>query len=395
MSTAGPSGGAAGAADAPFEAPRYGAGSLADLAPSVLASLGVRGEPNVLGLPPVRRACVLLIDGMGWELLLAHREHAPFLSSLIDAPATRPALTAAFPTTTATSLTTFGTGAVPGHHGIVGYKVVVPGTDTVLNQLRWGEESGVDPEEWQPLTTAYQRAERAGVTTGYVASAAYEHSRLTRATARGSGYLPADDLTSVAVRTAAALTRGERSLVFAYHPDLDGYGHRFGIASDHWRIHLGQVDRLVEQIAGALPPDAALYITADHGMVDSDPAQRVDLEADPELRRGVRVVAGEARMRQVYTEPGATEDVRAAWAERLGPAALVLTREEAVAAGYYGPATDGAVRERIGDVLAVARGSATLVLPEAEPLESGLVGQHGSLTPAELSIPLLAATTVR
>ncbi|WP_017594308.1 alkaline phosphatase family protein [Nocardiopsis potens] len=387
MTTAVPGG------DAPFEAPRYGAGSLADLAPSVLASLGVPGEPNALGLPPARRACVLLIDGMGWEPLLAAREHAPFLSSLIGAPAARPPLTAAFPTTTATSLTTFGTGAAPGHHGIVGYKVVVPGTDTVLNQLRWGAEAGVEPEEWQPLTTVYQRAERAGVATGYVASAAFEGSRLTRATARGSSYLPADDLTSVAVRVSAELAARERSLVFAYHADLDSYGHLHGVGSDHWRVHLGQVDRLAEQIAGALPPDTALYITADHGMVDSDPGQRVDLEADPELRRGVRVVAGEARMRQVYTEPGAAEDVRSAWAERLGPAAAVLTREEAVAAGYYGPATDGAVRERIGDVLAVARGAAALVLPAAEPAESRLVGQHGSLTPAELSIPLLAATT--
>lgn len=372
----------------PFDVPGYGTASLADLAPSVLASLGVDGEPDVLGLPPARRACVLLVDGLGWEALLAHRERAPFLSSLIGDAAP---ITAGFPTTTATSLTSFGTGLAPGHHGVVGYKVAVPGRDTVLNQLRW--DADVDPESWQPCTTVYQRAERAGVATGYVAAGAYEGSGLSRASARGSRYLPANDITELAVRAGAAMSTGERSLVFVYHADLDAYGHMFGMDSDYWRLHLGHVDRLAEQVAEALPPDAALYVTADHGMVDTGPGCRIDVEADPVLMRGVRVLAGEARVRQVYTVPGAAADVRDAWAERLEGRARVMTREEAVGAGLFGRVDDG-VRERIGDVLAVATGSCALVAPRAEPVESALVGQHGSLTPEELRVPLLTYTTI-
>ncbi|GAB3496281.1 alkaline phosphatase family protein [Nocardiopsis coralliicola] len=372
-----------------FEEPRYGAGALTDVAPSVLASLGVPGEPNVLGLPPARRACVLLVDGLGWEQLLAARRHAPFLASLLpgEGGAGGP-ITASFPTTTATSLTSLGTGTEPGHHGIVGFKVAVPGSGLVLNQLTW--DPSVDPEEWQPCATAYERAERAGVAAAYVGPAAFEGSGLNRAWARGGRHVGAESATDVAVHAAQALAAADRSYVVAYHSDLDSYGHLFGAGSEHWRTHLGMVDRLAERLAALLPPGSALYVTADHGMVDIDPALRIDLDAEPALQEGVRVRAGEARMRQVYTAAGAAADVRAAWSERLAGHADVLLRDEAIAAGYFGP-VDDRVRPRIGDVVALARGSAALVATRSEPFESSLAGQHGSLTPAELRIPLLRA----
>src|SRR5580704_6929615 len=62
--------------------PRYGESTLADLATSVLASLGIDGEANPLGLPAADRACLVVIDGMGWELRRAHPAAAPFLAEL-------------------------------------------------------------------------------------------------------------------------------------------------------------------------------------------------------------------------------------------------------------------------------------------------------------------------
>ncbi|MBV2363625.1 alkaline phosphatase family protein [Streptomonospora sp. NEAU-YY374] len=356
--------------------------------PSVLASLGVPGEPNPLDLPPVRRACVLVVDGMGWEPLLAHRAHAPFLSDLLDSAAP---ITAGFPTTTATSLTSLGTGLAPGHHGVVGYQVALPGTDRLFNHLLWRDE--VDPLVWQPHATVYERAERAGVRTAYVADGSYEGSGLSVALARGSTYVPAATITELAVRAGASLAAHDRALVLVYHPLLDGYGHRYGIGSAYWRAELGQVDRLAEQVAAALPPDSALYITADHGMVDVGEADRVDVETPAGFRAGVRVLAGEARVRQVYTREGAAEDTAAAWGELLGDRARVLLREEAVAEGLFGGVEDR-VGPRIGDVLAVARGTTVLLAPELEPGPSRFVGHHGSLTTAELNVPLLRVTTV-
>lgn len=371
-----------------FAVPEYGTATLADLAPSVLASLGVPGEPNPLGLEPSRRACVLLIDGMGWELLRAHRRYAPFLHSLLPAGTV---LSAGFPTTTATSLTSYGTGTAPGHHGILGYKVAIPGRDRLINQLRWDNE--VDPEVWQPCRTIYQRAEAAGVAASYVAAGAFEHGAFTRASARGSRYQPANALSELVVKAEAALHADERSYVFVYHSDLDTLGHMFGADSAYWRYQLGYIDRLAEQITGVLPPGTALYITADHGMVDISDRGRIDVQTDPELEAGVRLLGGEPRVRHVYTRPGAAADVLDTWRERLAGRAAVLSREEAVAEGWFGDAVAEEFLPRIGDILAVAYGDTALTAPATEEIESRLVGMHGSLTAAELRIPLLRTTS--
>ncbi|MGH3159381.1 MAG: alkaline phosphatase family protein, partial [Streptosporangiaceae bacterium] len=60
--------------------PAYGEETLADLASSLLASLGVAAEANPLGLPETPRACLLIVDGLGWELLRGHQAAAPFLA---------------------------------------------------------------------------------------------------------------------------------------------------------------------------------------------------------------------------------------------------------------------------------------------------------------------------
>ena len=167
--------------------PSYGSATLADLSSSILASLDPHAPPeqNVLGLAPAQRACLLIVDGLGWELLRDHPAAAPFLSEL--ARNSRP-ITAGFPATTATSLASLGTGSPPGQHGMLGYKVLVPGADLVLNALHW--DSRVDPRQWQPLPTVYERAAAAGIAAVHVARSAFRGRGLTIATLRGAELRP-------------------------------------------------------------------------------------------------------------------------------------------------------------------------------------------------------------
>jgi hypothetical protein len=364
--------------------PRYGEASLADLATSVLASLGVPDEANPLGLAPADRACLLVIDGLGWELLRQQPATAPFLAEL--AISGRP-LTAGFPATTVTSLTSLGTGLPPGQHGVLGYQVLVPGTGRLLNALRWDKR--VDPLAWQPAPTVFERAAAAGVLPLRVAQGAFRDSGLSRAAMRGAHYRSADTLGALAGRAASALAAEPRAFAMVYEAGLDGTGHALGCASDAWRFQLAHVDRLAEQLAGALPPGTALYITADHGMVDVAPADRIDIDATPALRDGVAVLGGEPRARHVYARPGAAGDVLDTWRALLGSAAWVLSRDEAIAEGWFGPVSPGN-RERIGDVVAAAAGAGALVARTAEPKESALIGMHGSMTAADQLVPLLA-----
>jgi type I phosphodiesterase/nucleotide pyrophosphatase len=363
--------------------PRYGESTLSDLASALLAALGVPGEDDPLGLPPASRACLLVVDGLGWELLRDQPAIAPFLSELAvnSAP-----LTAGFPATTVTSLSSLGTGRPPGQHGMLGYQVAVPGTSKMLNGLRW--DNSVDPRVWQPGSTIYERAAAAGVQTYRVAASALERTGLSAAVMRGTEYRPADSLGALVAQAANALRESDRALVTVYHGQLDGTGHTFGAASDAWRYHLGHVDKLAEQLAATLPAGTPLYVTADHGMVDVAPDDRIDVDTVPELREGVAMLGGEPRARHVYTKPGAAEDVLAAWAEVIGDRAWVLRRDEAIAAGWFGP-VDPALAPRIGDVVAAPAGPFAIVATRAERLESSLIGMHGSLTSADQLVPLL------
>jgi Type I phosphodiesterase / nucleotide pyrophosphatase len=368
--------------------PRYGESSLADLACSVLASLGARSEPNPLSLPDVDRVCLLVVDGMGWELLRDHQAAAPFLSEL--AVTGRP-LTAGFPATTATSLASLGTGRPPGQHGVLGYQVAVPGEGRLLNALRWDQR--VDPVEWQPGSTIFERAAQAGISTFRVAHHALGPTGLSIATMRGAEVVPADTLGALVAEAASTLRSSDRALAMVYHGELDATGHVFGCTSDAWRYQLGHVDRLAEQLVGALPPGTALYVTADHGMVDVPEQDRVDADELPALRAGVALLGGEPRARHVYTEPGAAGDVLTTWREILGPRAWVASRDEAIADGWFGPVAP-AMEPRIGDVIMAPAGPSAVVATQAEPRESALVGMHGSLTSADQLVPLLSLSVM-
>src|ERR1700691_3914472 len=171
--------------------PSYGTATLADLSSSILASLDPEAPPeqNVLGLAETQRACLLIVDGLGWELLRDHPAVAPFLSEL--ARNSKP-ITAGFPSTTVTSLGSLCTGRPPGQHGILGYQVIIPGENRLLHGLRWAPR--VDPLQWQPLPTIYERAAEAGIAAVHVAQGSFRGTGLTVATMRRAGLRPADSM---------------------------------------------------------------------------------------------------------------------------------------------------------------------------------------------------------
>ncbi|MFF5178398.1 alkaline phosphatase family protein [Micromonospora sp. NPDC000316] len=370
--------------------PDHGGDRLADVLPSALAVLGVPGSPDPLGLAPaltgVRRVAVLLVDGLGWYQLPTAAPYAPTLAGLA-ATVARP-LIAGFPSTTPTSLVSLGTGVAPGAHGVLGFTVRVPGTDRVLTHTDWAADPS--PLRWQPVPTQLERARAAGVAVSVVSRPEFGGSGLTLAANRGGDFRGAAGAEDVAATMLAALAAGPGpTLVSGYHADLDRHGHLSGVDSAPWRIAATEVDTLLARLVDGLPPDAALLVTADHGQLDIPAAHRFDLDTDPRLRAGVRLVAGEARVRYLHVEPGAADDVVAAWSEVLGAAARVHTRDEVVAGGWFGPVPEDHLG-RIGDVVVTCNDTYAVMATRTErPMASRLVAYHGSDTAAELTVPLL------
>ncbi len=325
---------------------------------------------------------MFLVDGLGTRQLARYAHAAPYLSSL---PVVDDRATAGVPSTTATSLTSLGTALPPGSHGVVGYSSRIPGTDRLLFALGW--DAAVDPRQWQPHPTTFDRLRAAGVAVSVVNKREFEGSGLTEAAHRGAEFVGADKVgerIAETLRTSATTP----SLTYLYDGDLDWTGHRHGVASTAWLQQLAIIDAEAEQLREALPASVRLLVVADHGMVDADPDRRFDVDAIPALGDGVALFGGEARFRQLYCARGAVADVVATWRETLGDAAEVLTREDAVARGWFGPVSP-TVAPRLGDVLVACRDAASVVSTVGWSHEARLVGLHGSLTPDEMLIPLL------
>ncbi|MQA77456.1 MAG: alkaline phosphatase family protein [Streptosporangiales bacterium] len=363
--------------------PRYGETTLAELFPAILGALGVPvGGPN-LRLGSADRGCLLLVDGLGRAQLRAHTDTASYLTSLRE-PAQ---LTSCAPSTTATSIVSFGTGRPPGAHGVLGFKVRVPGEARMLNHLHWSDR--VDPVVWQPEPTVFGRATAAGMPAFFVGPESFRDSGLTVAATRGASYLNAETADERVDAAAAALARVDRGFAYVYWGEVDLAGHVYGTASQEWRDAVAAVDAMVLRLCERLPSGTLLWVTSDHGMVDIGAEGKIDAEATPGLVDGVLLLGGEPRFRHVYARSGAAADVLRSWHEVLAGRAWVVSRDEAVESGWFGPRVERSMLARIGDVLAVPYARWAVVAPRAEPQATALIGYHGSLTRAELDVPLL------
>ena len=318
--------------------------TLSDLVPAMGRVLTGQRSAG-LGLPEARRYVFLLVDGMGRENLEQSRHLAPALSDMQVCHD----LTCQVPSTTATSLSCIGTGAVPGRHGVAGYTFRAP-SGQAMNALSWA--NGDDPEVVQPHPTAFEDLVAAGVTVSSVGPARFERSGLT----------------------------------YVYERSLDHVGHGEGWQSAAWRSRLMWVDDLVGALLDELDPGTALVVTADHGMIDVPQDHRVMVEDEGGLLADVDLLAGEPRFRHIYTRR--PDEVAQRWRRVLGDRAQVVVGDDAVDAELFGP-VDESTRSRFGDVLAITRDD-WAIMSRATPKELSLVGMHGSLTPQEMRIPLLA-----
>ncbi len=369
--------------------PDYSGDVLGGVLPAAAGALGVQiaGAPQ-WGLPASERVCVVLVDGLGYQLLAESAKSAPFLTSHLDHGRL---LRAGFPTTTAASMGSFGTGTCPGKHGLVGYEVLDPDRDVLLNGLKWDDE--VDPLAWQVYPTVFEKLDEAAVESVRIGPARFNGSGLTDAALRGGRFVAAAKLHQGVAAAVKALQGPGKRLAYLYWGAVDYAGHTHGWQSKQWRSALGVLDRGLQRLATRLPAGTLLLVTADHGMVDLPHQDRVDLAESPEMLKGVRHIGGETRALQLYCQVDQVQAVADRFRERFGDVAWVRTRDQAIEQGWFGTVEER-VKPRIGDVLVAASGSFGLVDSRvAAPQVLKLVGQHGSLTEAEQLIPLVIRQT--
>ncbi|MEJ7584452.1 MAG: alkaline phosphatase family protein [Acidimicrobiales bacterium] len=358
--------------------PDYGGACISNVVPALLEP-GDRPTPWIPAAAQEADQVVLLVlDGLGWEQLEARRHLAPTLSSMVGGP-----ISSVVPSTTATALTSIATGLAPGEHGVVGYRVSVDGE--VLNVLRWSTPSGdarrrIDPDTFQPVA-AFCGQRPPIVTKAEFVSSGFSGAHL--ADVRFNGYrVPS----SLVIELSRQLRLGE-PFVYAYYDGIDKVAHEYGLG-EFYDAELVAADRLVADILGVLPAGAALVVTADHGQVDVGDAV---VPIHPEVAAHVSYQSGEGRFRWLHARPGRTAALHDAAVAHHGDQAWVRTLDETVHEGWWGVTMTSAARARLGDVALVTQDDIAF----SDPADTGpftLVGRHGSLTPAEMWVPLVVGT---
>lgn len=362
---------------------------LSQVTPSIFSSLGLDSAVDHLnvGISPNGRELLFLIDGFGFDTLSKYADVMPTMSRMFN----HGLVQTSFPSTTATSLATLTTGELPGVHGMLGYTVQVPRSGgRLLNALKWDER--VDPENWQPVETLFQRAAKVGISVTHVAAKRYENSGFTRAVFRGAEYKGANVVADLVSETKQALQKTP-SFVYLYVNDLDNAGHSDGVGSDKWIAALSAIDQMVSQLMKEVPKGTRIWVTSDHGMINVE--EKIIIGQDNPLLTGVSVIAGEPRARHLYLESDSVQarvDVASLWQQYLQEKALVLTREHAISSDLFGAQLSADAVDRMGEVIAIARGGLVLLDPERADKEGAMVGHHGSDSEIESQVGLLTTT---
>jgi len=358
--------------------PRYSGPNVRGIVPALL---GPASAALPSWMPPVVRQAshvvLLVIDGLGWQQLQERLHLAPALASMQGGP-----ITTVAPSTTATALTSISTGLTPGEHGLVGYRMDVGGE--VMNVLRWHTAAGdvrrsVEPRRTQPFEPFL------GHDVPVVSRADLEGTAFTEAHLRGTRPRGWRSPSSIPVVVSQLLRAGER-FVYAYYDGVDKIAHERGFG-EFYDAELALADRLVADVLSVLPNDAVLLVTADHGQVQV--GDRI-IDPHPDVLRLVRMQSGEGRFRWLHARPGAAAELAAAATQHHSDVAWVRTRDEVLNEQWFGPVVSAPVAARLGDVALVAHQPISFFDPEDGGLFA-LECRHGSLTPAEMLVPLLAS----
>ncbi len=317
---------------------------------------------------------VFVVDGLGWHQLLRRAEVAP---TLVDAE--RVAVTTVAPSTTSAALTSLTTGCPPGEHGLVGYRMRIEGE--TLNALRWRTGNGdarerIVPAELQPVVPF------SGRQPVVITKSEFRGSGFTQAHLGGTRFLGWSTPAMLVHEVRTALTAGER-FVYVYYDGLDRIGHERG-HGDSYDAELAFIDRLVSDLQQVLPDGAAMLVTADHGQVLTDDEI---VPVDDGVLRETVAMSGEARFVWLHSAPNRSEALYERALAAHSEHAWVRTRQQVIDQGWLGPQVSRPAASRLGDVAMAARG--VLAFEEQNPPSIHLFGRHGSVTAAEMHVPLI------
>jgi len=377
--------------------PDYSGNGFLNLVASLVEAGGGRPRHAPLAALPARelRAATnivfVIVDGLGDGYLREHGLSGRGAGSLLAHR--RGAMSAVFPSTTASAITTSFTGASPLEHGLTGWFTYFSEAGCVGAPLPFQRRAERTALAVDPARLFAERSLFDGLTVRSIVvswdkiiGSAYNVHHCG-----GAERLAYADLEGFLAQTVRAVrSGGGRKFVYAYWPDFDSLAHQHGVGSAEVRAHFEALDAaFAELLARLAGTDTLIVLSADHGFVDCPKDEAIELP--PALAAQLRFpLCGERRVAFCHVQ-----DRKAFIAEarsRFEHRADVRLSRELLDEGWFGPGRPHPhFAERIGDVALVMNGRATVKdwLP-GEPRHLH-IGNHGGTSDEEMFIPLVVA----
>jgi hypothetical protein len=354
----------------------------------------------------IHRVVLILIDGLAFHRFQNWMEYTPVWKSLVSEGILAP-LTSVVPSTTDSALTSLWTGASPASHGIIGYEMLLKEYGLVANMISHSPiafkdsvgslgSAGFSPERFLKLPTFGSHLWNHAVKSYSYTHYSIANSGLSRMLMRDVELQPFSTSASlwVSLRKLIENKPDGRMYLWTYFGQVDGISHRYGPDNERSTAEFSHFSQAFEQFfLNKLSPSARkgtlVILTADHGQVHTPLKPRQVLANHPDLSQHLCIKPTcENRFAFLYLRPGRENAVREYFSSNFPDQFSLITPNEAINAGLFGPGPyHSALLDRIGDLIVIARDNSYLWWSEEDDF---LLGRHGGLHPHELLVPFLA-----
>lgn len=403
---------------AKFVYPDYKNRCFSNIPSTVLSLFGIKTSRPTLPPETYRpilkhqplKVILFLIDGLGFNAWQKYgKDYEAF--RLIQQKGLVSPLTAVFPSTTASALTTIYSGLTPQEHGLFEWFVYFPEVGKIIATLPFSLPGENDPDSllkhgFNPKIlfsgkTIFQTLKEANITSYSFLNQDYGKSSYSKLIGKGSNIIPYKNAQDLILKLTEAIKGFPRKAYFyVYWDGLDHAAHGFGPGSKEYLNEMKRISTFITTLLRRLnqkgKENTILIITADHGEININPEKTIFLDKFKGIEElfetnpaGEPILPfGNPRDVFLHIKPKKLTEGIKFLQNKIGNKAKILKTREAIKMGLFGlgkPSKE--FLARVGNLLILPYKNNTVWYQYPKVAYPNFLGHHGGLSEDEMLIP--------